>query len=618
MMMDSSSCPPPRSATNDKYDRQLRVWGTQGQMSLSKETCVILIRATAAGTETCKNCILPGLHHIHILDDEDATGRNGSSSNFFQASESISTVSRAEVALNSLLELNPDVSGSFTHVTSDLWDFDFRSYFQQLLQQNSQWKQCLILGSDLEMPLLQSIGRVCLELQLPFLTVHAYGLLGIVQIQTLPMFPIVNPRGQQTTTTHVATIPEFYILHPFPLLNDFMQVAVVKVETLSTNFEYGHVPYPILLYYIYHKVWKPKYPDRLKPQTIDEKKEFVKMIYQHYRESVSHNPGSESTAPSDLDVPLNVVEAAQNAYMAYTERTVNVCHIRSLLDRIQRLNVLYLKNFEVTLCAVLQFVQAHKGRPPVHGSIPDMTASTDQYIQLQSIYKQQQNTDLQVIKVYLQEENELDTLTIPDDDFIVAVCQNIHDVDLLESGTPWLSIPFPNEVSTNYSLGPKSIELCEELNMILSDHIEECTDDDSADVQVPFLWYLGYEACQLFYQREGFRYPGTDHTNEGQIDLEEDAKRLQSSFLEVAQRYRCHTHPLLQRTLLRSSGEDDAPSHFAVELVRYGNAEIHAVASVLGGVASQELIKLITRQYIPMNNTYIFNGITGTGSVYKV
>ena len=39
---------------------------------------------------------------------------------------------------------------------------------------------------------------------------------------------------------------------------------------------------------------------------------------------------------------------------------------------------------------------------------------------------------------------------------------------------------------------------------------------------------------------------------------------------------------------------------------------MHSIASVMGGIASQEAIKAVTRQYIPLNNTFVFNGASGT------
>jgi amyloid beta precursor protein binding protein 1 len=49
---------------------------------------------------------------------------------------------------------------------------------------------------------------------------------------------------------------------------------------------------------------------------------------------------------------------------------------------------------------------------------------------------------------------------------------------------------------------------------------------------------------------------------------------------------------------------------------RAGGSELANIASLLGGMVSQEVIKLITKQYIPMNNTVIFDGVRSTSSSY--
>jgi amyloid beta precursor protein binding protein 1 len=56
------------------------------------------------------------------------------------------------------------------------------------------------------------------------------------------------------------------------------------------------------------------------------------------------------------------------------------------------------------------------------------------------------------------------------------------------------------------------------------------------------------------------------------------------------------------------------PQH-AAELVRYAGNELHSTSSVIGGMAAQEIVKLITHQYTPLQSTYIFNGIAACGSV---
>ncbi len=51
-----------------RYDRQLRLWGDRGQTVLeSSHICVI--RAGAIGSEILKNLVLPGLGGFTIVDD---------------------------------------------------------------------------------------------------------------------------------------------------------------------------------------------------------------------------------------------------------------------------------------------------------------------------------------------------------------------------------------------------------------------------------------------------------------------------------------------------------------------------------------------------------------------
>ena len=48
---------------------------------------------------------------------------------------------------------------------------------------------------------------------------------------------------------------------------------------------------------------------------------------------------------------------------------------------------------------------------------------------------------------------------------------------------------------------------------------------------------------------------------------------------------------------------------------RYNAAELHSTAAVMGGVAAQETVKIITQQYIPLNGTFVFNGIACVSAV---
>ena len=87
--------------------------------------------------------------------------------------------------------------------------------------------------------------------------------------------------------------------------------------------------------------------------------------------------------------------------------------------------------------------------------------------------------------------------------------------------------------------------------------------------------------------------------------LEDDKAAISSNLLEMAQKH----------TFSFELTEWEEAIH---EMIRSGNVELHNMAAILGGMASQEIIKLITHQYIPMNNTLVYDGIHSTSTVIQV
>lgn len=56
----------------------------------------------------------------------------------------------------------------------------------------------------------------------------------------------------------------------------------------------------------------------------------------------------------------------------------------------------------------------------------------------------------------------------------------------------------------------------------------------------------------------------------------------------------------------------------ASELSRFGGGQLHCTAAFIGGVASQEIVKIVTHQYIPLNNSFVFNGIASCGATLRI
>lgn len=48
----------------------------------------------------------------------------------------------------------------------------------------------------------------------------------------------------------------------------------------------------------------------------------------------------------------------------------------------------------------------------------------------------------------------------------------------------------------------------------------------------------------------------------------------------------------------------------AEEVARAGGGELHNTSALTGGMVAQEIIKIITKQYIPVDNTCVFDGIS--------
>ena len=114
--------------TTARYDRQIRLWGEEGQTSI-QETSVCVLGSSSVSTETLKNLVLAGIKSFHVVDDAVIT-ESDLGKNFF-VTESELGMLRAQVITgylvvcfsfaslykNHLQELNPSVTGTFTDVS---------------------------------------------------------------------------------------------------------------------------------------------------------------------------------------------------------------------------------------------------------------------------------------------------------------------------------------------------------------------------------------------------------------------------------------------------------------------------------------------------------------------
>jgi amyloid beta precursor protein binding protein 1 len=414
-------------------------------------------------------------------------------------------------------------------------------------------KKILVVASDLEPSLLEEVAASCHNQKVPLVVVHSYGLVGIVRLQTPPL-PLMNPKPRDGP-------PDLRLVQPFPALVKLAES--IPWDTLESH-QHGHVPYPLVLLKV-AKEYKALHDGTL-PSTIQEK--------QGFQQAVQH-------AARNFETELNFQEAKKNAYTAYAARELDTEHLATLRDATADSSpVLHL-----LLQGLDKFLAAHANQPPIQGTIPDMTSSTDLYVQLQNVYREQAEQDL-------AEMRALVPATKVSDDQVLNFCQNVFHLDVLQ---------------------PRTLQ--EEYNHAIPDEVAEdlamaTMEGDERPEHTPLLWYLAFRACQLFFQKQG-RYPGVLLGDDNDNNYEQDIPILQSCIQAVVETYKLQENDVVQATLLNKSQD------YATEMTRYGNAEIHAIASLIGGVASQEAVKIITGQYVPFDNCYVFNGIASTGGVYR-
>jgi len=115
--------------------------------------------------------------------------------------------------------------------------------------------------------------------------------------------------------------------------------------------------------------------------------------------------------------------------------------------------------------------------------------------------------------------------------------------------------------------------------------------------------YVALRAADRFYGHHG-RYPGeTIYGDTDGVDVDGDAALVR----DLAAGVRADVG-------LPPAASDDGD---VVEVVRAAAAELHPVAALVGGLAAQEVMKLVTKQFVPVNNTVVVNLVAGTTESFE-
>ncbi|CAM9847727.1 unnamed protein product [Ectocarpus sp. 6 AP-2014] len=290
---------------------------------------------------------------------------------------------------------------------------------------------------------------------------------------------------------------------------------------------------------------------------------------------------SLKAASRDYQKELNYQEAFKESYVAYAPPGLPG-EVETLLASAEAMEVgPETSNFWLLARALGEFVKGEGGGfPPLSGEVPDMTSDTDSFITLQGLYKAKAAKDTAAVAALLDE-------------------------GLARAGRPRGSVPreetevFCKNARKLLTMTTRSIEEEYGNNTCNKDEIScELGDPYEVPEQTPIVWYLALRAADAFKTKNG-RYPGEE---DDQVDG--DAAALWKIMKELLGGMGVETEHLSEK--------------HAQEIARYGASELHNVASVVGGIGSQEAVKAITRQYTPLDNTLVYNGLAGVIGRYEL
>ncbi|PVI04625.1 hypothetical protein DM02DRAFT_555788 [Periconia macrospinosa] len=561
--------PPPvqgPTAKERKYDRQLRLWGANGQIAL-ENSHILLVNSGpgVVGVETLKNLVLPGIGNFTIQDSA-VVSEADLGVNFFLEEEHLGGY-RAEHTCNLLKELNPDVNGNFITEPIDTWlsNPDVLSPYTLIL-----------VIAPIKPELLAKISTHANTALIPFFYVHSVGFYSHFSVHLPPAFPIVDTHPSPETTT------DLRLLKPWPELLEYVALKTRDLESMSAD-DHGHVPFVALLLH-YLEEWKKEHNGEV-PQNYKEKTAFRDIVSKAAR--TNNAEGGEENfdeAVAAVLKSLNPPEPSSTVKDIFKAP-------ESLLIRQNS------PSFWVIANAIGLFYTKY-GVLPVPGAVPDMKARSADYIELQNVYKSKARKDLAEVldSVRFLERNAGRSEPIEEKD-VEAFCKNAAHIKLVR-GRPLLTIPAEGELKW----GDRAKAIAQTLTF--------------PDSLVPlYIAFLAWDKFVTTHDKDASlvapKVPG-----EADSDVEADTEKVTGMAVHIANQ--------LVKEANTSLDEDDLStlnkqlSDFSHELVRAGGAELHNISAVTGGTVSQEIIKVITEQYVPVDNTCIFDGVKSKTAVFRV
>lgn len=420
----------------------------------------------------------------------------------------------------------------------------------------------MLISGPLKRSSLNALSKGARELGIPVLYTHSIGFYSTFSLQLPAEFPIVETHPDPETTQ------DLRLVNPWPELAE----AGAQISNLDSldDHQHGHVPYVLLLLHYLEK-WKAAHNGNT-PSNYKEKTEFREMVRASAR--MNNTEGGEE----------NYDEAAAAVLKSLTPFTLRST-LREIFEMEECKNLKpESNNFWIIASAINGFYQKYKVLP-LPGSLPDMKAQSADYIALQNIYKTKAKKDIEeVTGIVRRIESQLGSRPspVPEKD-IEIFCKNAahikvvlgRNIPQLDEGDEHLFKTVRNNLTVIEGL-PETL-----MPIFIASQI---LDAIVTDIQ------------------EGKLVSGS-------IDNEEVWRNQIDHFVGILR----HDDPAAvdkdtQRRIVDATQE----------LRRTEGGELHNISALTGGLVAQEALKVITRQYGPLDNTCIFDGVRSRTEMYRL
>jgi len=353
--------------------------------------------------------------------------------------------------------------------------------------------------------------------------------------------------------------PDLRLDQPWDALVSWLEEEGGRMDTMDLK-DHGHTPYPVIMYSALQQ-WRQNHDGKI-PANYKEKKVFKEEMLKGMRKRENN--------PEVYEDEENFEEAAKAVNTVLVKSSIPT-NTQNIINDPAAANISASSaNFWILAHALRDFV-AKEDRLPVSGVIPDMFSDSERFIKLQNIYREKAGQDAEIIQRKVHQV--LESLGRPSD--------SISETEIRRfcRESRFLRIQRGSNLSDEFSSNNFNLNL----------------DDPESDG----LYYLVLRAVDR-YMTEFGTSPGLT-----EADIELDIGRLKT----------------ITSAMLGQMGLNTAPQgidEHIHEVCRYGGAELHSVAAFLGGCAAHECVKLLTGQYLPLDNLVLYNAVTGHVSSFKV